>query len=52
MGKRNLVLDNSSLIKKLLQTPFKVISHNNGELALFIKQIEAQEGLAEELIHV
>ena len=50
--KRNLVLNHSAKFKKLLQTPFKILSHNSGELALFLNQLSTQEGLAEELLHM
>ena len=46
---KSITLDNSSKIAKLLSTPFKVLSHNSGELALFIHSVE-KDDLPEELL--
>ena len=37
---KTINLDNSAKIKKLLSTPFKVLSHNSGELALFLHSLQ------------
>jgi hypothetical protein len=37
---KNLSLNNTAKIKKLLSTPFKVLSHNKGELALFLFSVD------------
>jgi len=47
---KNMSLDNSAKIKKLLSTPFKVLSHNSGELALFLHSIQKQQDLPDELL--
>jgi hypothetical protein len=36
---KNVSYNNAATVAKLLSTPFKVLSHNSGDLALFLHHI-------------